>query len=269
VQLPGMMLAGALIISLAAWKEEKFSQTKPPTIDTVPKMKVKNIDEAIEELEKAQAGLEDVMKNKPIIPDLDMKKLNAEMEKAMKEIDMEKIKTQMAEAMKDFDAAKVKAQINEAMNKVNMEEVKTSLAEAIKDIDVQKLQMQTQEALAKVDMEKIKAQMEEFKKNDLTKMEADLKKIKPQLEQQMKKAKEQIEKAKQDMKEYKAFEESLEKDGLINKKEGYKIEHKDGQLIINEKVQPESVYNKYRSFLQKHKKLTIEKTDDDFNINND
>ena len=62
---------------------------------------------------------------------------------------------------------------------------------------------------------------------------------------------------------------NLEKDGLINKKQSYKIEHKEGQLLINGKLQPASVYDKYRSLLEKHKKLTIEKKDDDYNINTD
>ena len=63
--------------------------------------------------------------------------------------------------------------------------------------------------------------------------------------------------------------DGLEKDGLINKKDGYTIKHKNGELIINGKVQPEGVYNKYRGFLEKHKTLTIEKSDNDFNIDFD
>ena len=78
-----------------------------------------------------------------------------------------------------------------------------------------------------------------------------------------------IEKAKAEMKEYKGFVDGLEKDGLINKKEGYTIQHRNGELIINGKKQPADVYNKYRTFLKKHEKFTIKKSDDDFNIYND
>ena len=85
----------------------------------------------------------------------------------------------------------------------------------------------------------------------------------------MEKAKVDIEKAKVEMREYKSFVDGLEKDGLINKRDGYSIEHKNGELIINGKKQPADVYNKYRSFLEKHKKFNIKKTDDNFNINND
>ena len=85
----------------------------------------------------------------------------------------------------------------------------------------------------------------------------------------VKDVREVIEKAKQDIKEYKAFEEALEKDGLINKKENYSIEHKDGQLIINGKVQPQAVYNKYRSFLENHKQFKWKKDEDGLDLNND
>jgi hypothetical protein len=71
------------------------------------------------------------------------------------------------------------------------------------------------------------------------------------------------------LKEYKAFEDGLEKDGLINKKENYSVEHKDGQLIINGKIQSEAAYNKYRSFLEKHKKFKLEKENDNFDMDMD
>ena len=85
----------------------------------------------------------------------------------------------------------------------------------------------------------------------------------------MEKAKVEIEKAKADMKEYKEFVDGLQSDGLINKKEGYTIKHKDGELIVNGKKVSNEVYSKYRRFLEKHKTFTIEKNDDDFNIDMD
>ena len=96
-----------------------------------------------------------------------------------------------------------------------------------------------------------------------------MKEIKPKVEEELKKAKVEIEKAKQDIKEYKAFEDGLEKDGLINKKENYSIEHKNGQLIINGKVQSNDVYNKYRSFLEKHKQFNWKKDGDGLDLKND
>jgi hypothetical protein len=61
----------------------------------------------------------------------------------------------------------------------------------------------------------------------------------------------------------------LDNDGLINKKEGYTLKHKDGDLFINGKKASEQTYSKYRNFLENHKKFNIEKSDDDFDIDMD
>ena len=78
-----------------------------------------------------------------------------------------------------------------------------------------------------------------------------------------------LEKAKVEMKEYKSFVDGLANDGLINKKEGYSIKHKDGKLTINDKEANAKTYNKYRSFLERHKKFNIEKDLDDFELDTD
>jgi len=56
---------------------------------------------------------------------------------------------------------------------------------------------------------------------------------------------------------------------LLKRKEGYTIKHKDGELFINDKKATDATYKKYKPFLDKHKKFTIEKSDDDFNIDID
>ena len=125
-------------------------------------------------------------------------------------------------------------------------------------------------------MEKIKEEMNKVKNMDLKKLDADMEKLGkemkelgPKLEKEMQKAKVEIEKAKAELKEYKEFVNGLESDGQIHKKEGYTLKHKDGELYINGKKATEDVYNKYRKFLEKHKKFNIEKTDDDFDIDMD
>jgi hypothetical protein len=239
MQLPAIIIVCALLITLCAWKENKFAQAQQITSDTLPKKNEKQIrdfDDALKELERAQIELERNLKDIPPI-DFDGEKVRAEVEKAMKDFDGEKLQLQAEQAMKHVDMQKVKEQMEAAMKQI--------------------------------DMEKIKVQMEEIKKIQVPKIEAEMKKIKPEIDKALEKAKVQIEKAKQDIKDYKAFEETLEKDGLINKKENYSIEHKNGQLIINGKVQPQAVYNKYRSFLEKHKKFKWKKDEDGLNLDND
>ena len=130
--------------------------------------------------------------------------------------------------------------------------------------------------MAKVNWEKIKTEMEKVKEVDMKNLEIEMKKVQeemkdlgPKMEKEMAKAKESLEKAKAEIKEFKTFVDGLEKDGLISKKEGYTLKHKDGELLINGKKASEQTYNKYRSFLEKHKKFSIEKNDDDFDMNLD
>jgi hypothetical protein len=104
-------------------------------------------------------------------------------------------------------------------------------------------------------------------KNQLSEVKVQLEKLKPELEKSMQEARQSMAKAKAELQAYKRFVEGLEQDGLINKGKTYKIEHKDSQLIINGKQQPADVYSKYRSFLEKHKTFTLEKSDDGFKIN--
>ena len=176
--------------------------------------------------------------------EVDMAKLQKEVEMAMAKVDFDKIKEEMATAMKEFDAAKIKQEVNAAMEKVNWDKMKAEF-DKVKEMDMGKLQ-------------------EEMKK-----VQEEMKELGPKIKIEMEKAKEEMEKAKAEMKEYKEFVDGLENDGLINKEQDYSIKHKNGELQVNGKKVSDEVYSKYRSFLEKHKKFNIEKNDDDFNIDMD
>lgn len=251
-----IVLVTCFSIVLLSWGDQKqIPQIKSGKnfTDTVPKnddKKVRDLDDVLDELDKAEL-----------------------------KVNFEKMNADLKEAMKQVDAAKIQMNIDKAMKEVDMQKIKAQLDQSLKEIDAAKMEKDVKESIASVDWEKmskqLKEQMEEIKKIDMSKLDADMKKLqsqmkdmKPQLEKEMQKAKTSIEKAKAEMKEYKGFVDGLEKDGLINKEEPYTIQNKNGELIINGKKQPAGVYNKYRSFLENHKKFTIKKSDDDFDINN-
>jgi chromosome segregation ATPase len=246
-------------VALIAWGGQKQThpqkRTEQNANDTTPKTKtdkkIRDLDDAIDELnnaeiklnmDKVKAELQDAMKN------IDMDKVKMEMDKAMKEVDMEKIKAEVEKATKEIDAAKIEQEVKESLAKVDMEKINDQIKKELEEVK-------------KIDMSKLN--------DDMKKLQMELKDMQPKIEKEMEKAKVEMEKAKVEMKEYKGFVDGLEKDGLINKKEGYTIQHKSGELIINGKKQPADVYDKYRDFLQKHKNFTIRKSDDDFNIDND
>jgi hypothetical protein len=248
-----IILLVSFSITLIAWGGKR--QTPPQKIkqaysDTIPKKKtdkkIRDLDDAIEELDNAEL-----------------------------KVDMEKITSQIQDAMKQIDMAKIQMEMDKAMKAVDMEKIKEEIEKATQEVDAAKIQQDLKESLDKIDWKKMEKDLEEVKKIDLSKLNEDMKKLDlqmkelgPKIEKEMGKAKVEIAKAKEEMKEYKGFIDGLDKDGLINKKESYSIEHKNGMLIINGKKQPPSVYTKYRSFLEKHKKFNIKKSDDDFNINN-
>ena len=228
----------------AAWNDNGYDNC-----DTIPKKekKIRDLDDVLDELnavdfkidmEKMQKELNESMKK------LDMKKMQLDMEKAMHDVDFEKIQKEMAKAMKEFDAVKIQKEIEESMQKIEWDKMKMEF-DKVKDIDMKKMQL------------------------DMEKMQAELSKIGPEIEKSLENAKVEIEKATVEMKEYKEFVDGLEKDGLINKKEEYTIKHDKGELFINGKKASDATYKKYRSFLDKRKKFTIEKSDDDFDIDID
>jgi hypothetical protein len=248
-----ILLLVSVSIALIAWGGQR--QTPPQTTkqaftDTIPKKKtdkkIRDLDDAIEELDNA-----------------DLK------------VDLEKVTSQIQDAMKQIDMAKLQIEMDKAMKAVDMEKMKDEIEKATREIDAAKIQQDLKESLDKIDWKKMEMGLEEVKKIDLSKLNEDMKKFElqmkelgPKIEKDMEKAKVEIAKAKEQMKEYKAFVDDLDEDGLIDKKQPYSIEHKNGVLIINGKKQPPSVYLKYRSFLEKHKKFNIKKSDDHFNINN-
>jgi hypothetical protein len=241
-------------IILLSWRGQKQThqhKSEQSITDTVPKnkadKKIRDLDDVLDELDRTELKF-------------DMEKVNSQLKEAMKQIDMAKIQMDVDKAIKEVDMDKIRAQVEKVTN----------------EIDAAKMQKELKESLASVDWEKMNKQIEEVKKIDMGKLDADMKKMEiemkgigPKIEKEMENAKASIEKAKVEMKEYKSFVDGLEQDGLINRKEGYTIEHKNGELIINGKKQPTDVYNKYKTFLKKHEKLTIKKSDDDFNIYND
>lgn len=237
----------------------QYSDTVPPKKAKAEReKKVRDLDEALEELNKADL-------------DIELSKVKLELEKAMKEVDAQKIQLEVEKAMRDVDMKKVQRELQESLSKIDGDKIKAQMEKAMKEVDFAKIKAELDENIKNIDLEKIKQEVNMEKlKVDMKDLEEQLKKIGPEVEKSMQKAKIEIKKAKIELKEYKNFVDGLEKDGLINKKEGYKLKHKDGELFINGKKASPEVYNKYRSFLEKHKSFNIDdEAGDDFNIDID
>ena len=296
---PGSIVAGRILLALLTigtvftllswdhkqspngYQKQNFNDTTPKGKKTDREKKIRDLDDVIDELdaidlqkemEKAHIDIQKAMK------EIDGQKIKMQIEQAMKEVDFEKMQKELKESMGklDIDMAKMQKELRESMKEIDGEKMKGEIEKAMKEVDMSKIQKEIQESMAKVDWEKMKKEMDEVKKIDLSKMDEEMAKVKeemekigPQIEKEMKNAKIEMEKAKEEMKEYKSFVDGLDKDGLIKKSEGYSIKHKDGELIINGKKASNETYLRYRSFLEKHPKFNIKKSDDDFNIDVD
>ncbi|MDB5252524.1 MAG: hypothetical protein JWP27_1693 [Flaviaesturariibacter sp.] len=147
---------------------------------------------------------------------------------------------------------------------IDSEKIKAEVEKALKNLDVAKLEA----SLSQKEMVKMKADLQKLREIELPRIEAEMKAIRPQIEKSLQGARESIEQAKVEIREYKAFEEALVKEGLIDASK-YELEHRDGTLTINGKVQPTEVYNRHRAFLEKHKTFVIRKSADELCVEND
>lgn len=266
-----LLLTTVLTVGLISWDYHQTpGQFEPSINDTTPKKPARPLDGKNYDRDKKVRNLDDVLDELDAADmKISMENMKKELAEAMKGIDQEKIKLQIEKAIAQVDLAKIQKEVQESMSKMDFSKMQAELAEAMKSVDLVKIQKEVQESLAKVDWEKMKAELEKVKEIDLKKVQDELKELGPKIEKELKKAKIEIEKAKVQIKEFKSFTDGLESDGLINKKQGFTLKHKDGELFINGKKASQMTYTKYRSFLEKHKQFNIKINDDDFNLDID
>jgi len=277
-QLPILLIVLALVITATAWQGQP-GKTTHTTTDTIPdKNKIKNIDDALEQLEKSKKELERTLQEKNWDKEMkdalekshfDADKMKQQIDEAVKQIDAKKMQEEITRAMKEVDLEKMKIEYQQNLDKVDLNQMKVELEKAMKQIDAAKIQADFNSSIAKIDMEKIRIELDKVKEIDFKGIEESLKKMKPEIEKSMQTAKESIENARKELLEYKSFIDGLDKDGLIDKEKDYTIEYKNGELAINGKKQAAEVVKKYSGFLKEKKDFTIKKDKDNFNIDND
>ena len=222
-------------ILLVAWKRTDHIPTNRPCFaenpqDTTPARKksydkkeyrIGDLNEAMKELDRAMIEMNTNMK-------VDFSKMDKEMKAAMQElknIDLEKVNHEIKAALKSVDWDKTRAEVDKAMREVEFK---------MKDIDIEKQLAMAKESISAA---KISSQI-------------DMQKIKESVEKGLDGARVGLERAKKELSQLKEFTESLEKDGLINKKKGFRIEIKNGEMYINGTKQSKEVNDKYRKYFK-------------------
>jgi hypothetical protein len=151
----------------------------------------------------------------------------------------------------------------DAIAKINIEDIQKQTEASIKAIDWNKIQQSTNESfkavqneIAKIDFSKMQNEMKELQQkmqSDEFKSQFNSDKMHKEINDAMAKAQAGISKANEKLQQMKAFTDALAADGLIDKKKGYTIEWKEGDLYINGKGQPKNISDKYRKYEQEGK----------------
>jgi hypothetical protein len=181
-----------------------------------------------------------------------------DLDKAMKELDISMDK--LDEQLKYLDI-NINKEVEESLAKIDFDKIGKEVEQSVKAINWREIQKeidnsmeQAQEEIKKIDFNKINDGMKELQEkfqSKESKEQFNSEKLHKEVDDAMNKAKEGIGKAKEELQELKSFTEELAKDGLIDKKKGYTIHWKHGNLYINGKEQPKSVSDKYRKYEKK------------------
>lgn len=181
-----------------------------------------DLDQAMKDLDNAMA---DVDKNLKI----DLGKMDIDIKNAMKEvntIDFQKIGEEVSKAIKNIDWDGINLEISNAVHEATVH---------LNEVDMKKVAKEIERAQQQIKSVKIKSDI-------------DLSGLHETIEKSMNAARTGIEKAKKEIGQLKELTGALEKDGLIDRKKGYRIETKNGELFINGEKQSKEVTDKYRKY---------------------
>jgi hypothetical protein len=200
--------------------------------DNDPRMSMKDYDELMHKMDKQ------IMKMQEEMSKLNMDKMHNDIVASLDKVNFDKIKLDIDKAMKEVDFNKIENGVKSALKEIDWTEVnadvKASLQDAKKEID-------------KMNMEEVKKEMKKVQQ-ELQKSKSEIEKI--NVDEIMKNANKEIVRTKEDLALTKTMFNEMEKDGLINPKEGFSIEFKNKTLMINGKKQSEATREKYQQYIK-------------------
>ncbi|HEY8893289.1 MAG TPA: hypothetical protein VIM79_00625 [Niastella sp.] len=248
--------------------------------DTVPKKNQdRDLDKELRALDKAQEQLQKLKEK-------DWQEVQRNIEESISKIDVERIQQQVDEAIKKIDFEKINRQVQESLRKIDFDKIERDIEQSLNDIkkidkeeikrEIDKARKQVNEAMEKEEWkenmkeaqqksnEEVKKALENTKK-ELARVKEEMKQQKFDMKKQFDEARQEVDKAKAEVKGYQDMIYGMEKDGLLNTKEDYTIEYKDGDLFVNGKKQPQDVADKYKKNFKK-KTIAIKKQDGEVKI---
>ena len=228
--------------------QESYDDTLPEKDFDGP-MKRSDIDRLTRDLDKTLKEIGVEMKK------IDFALIGKEVEKAIKEIDLEKIMKETQLSLQAIDLANIMANVKSSLKNINLDEKNGEIAAALKDAK-REIEKATNE-ISDLDRSVIEKALE-TSKEAIEKARLDLKKL--DIEKIIAEAKKGINKAKDELNQTKTMITEMEKDGLVDPRQGFSIEYKEKDLYINGTKQAKSITDKYRKYFKEdHFEIRIEK----------
>lgn len=245
----GALLIGGISMSFqdSPFAYSKFSVDEDPRIfqvcsDTVPDkegIKMRDLDKLQSELDRSMLQVNQELKK------LDLSKVQPDVEAALKKIDLDKISKDVELALKQVDMSKLMADVSASLKDINAgiykADVEKALAEAAKEIEEAKPE------LKEVDQEMIRKELNNAKK-EIDKARLKIDGI--DMDKVMAEARTGLDAAKAELKLTKEMLTEMEKDGLVNTKQGFTLEYKNKDLYIDGVKQAEKTTDKYRRYFK-------------------
>ncbi|MEO6546877.1 MAG: hypothetical protein ABIN94_02720 [Ferruginibacter sp.] len=200
--------------------------------DTEAKMSMRDFDKLIQNMDNNS------LKMQTELSKIDLNNLQQEITASLNKVNFDKMKKDIDKAMNEIDLVKIERGVKTALKEINWnkmnDDVKTSLQEARKEIE-------------KINMVEVKKEMEKAKL-EIERSKIEIKKI--NIEELIKTANSGIAKAKAELRSTREMFNEMEKDRLIDQREGFTVEYKDKSLFINGKKQAEAIKEKYRRYIK-------------------
>jgi len=244
-------VAGLLFITPLSAQEKNKEKEK--------KSYQKDFDKELESLEKARINVD---KHR----DIDLKKMEADIKRAMEKIDLDKAKMMADQAIQKVDFEKIQREVAESMAAVaeSHQHISKETQQAIREaLDKAKQEINEQQHFNR---KEIQAELEKAKM-EIEKAKEHIKLSQVDIQKSIKEATKSIEQARVELKNYQDMIYAMEADGLLDTKKDYTVEYKDGKLIINGNEQPNNVADKYKKYFRKDA-TTIKKEDGKMDIKN-
>lgn len=235
------LIAGFTVftLTLVAWKGSNntpqfkacHEEYKEDTVKPRKKIYRNKKEFYVGDLDKAMRELDEAMVDMDKNTRIDFSKMDREIKAALEEvkkIDFEKIGREVEASLKEVDWTSTRREVERAMREAEKE---------ISEIDLKQVHKEVAKAMESVSAAKINAHI-------------DMREIHEQVEKGLEAARTGIHKAEREISQLKEFTGELEKDGLINRKKGFKLEIKDNELFINGTKQSKEVNDKYRKYFK-------------------